>query len=174
MTHLGILIALALSTALPRPPSGVAVNETRTVPALPAAPRICFAYTGAGGNLLVEGTRIRQAAASPTATWETEAERLAYVYAKRARELVATSAPESDPHGCKLLSPSVSMDALSLLVEEAEAGRAAATDSQGRFSPAIAILYSGAPCGVHCGLGMITVSLPGGQKPLVEVLWWQA
>jgi hypothetical protein len=66
------------------------------------------------------------------------------------------------------------MDALSLLVEEAEAGRAAATDNGGRFSRALAIRYSGKPCGPGCGLGMITISRRGSKRPLAEVIWWQA
>jgi hypothetical protein len=66
------------------------------------------------------------------------------------------------------------MDGLTLLLEEAEPGRAAAEGAKGVLAPALAIRYHGTRCGPLCGMGMITVSLPGGKRPLLEVMWWQA
>ncbi len=123
--------------------------------------------------MLVEGGPILKAASLRPRKWQTEPERVAYVYSMRARELISASVPGLGPYGCRLISQSVSMDALWLLVQEAEAGKAAAFNANGAVASAIVVRYLGKPCGALCGIGMITLWLPGAKKPLLEVMWWQ-
>ncbi len=174
MTHLGLLLSFTLATVLPRPPSGVQIDETRTVSTVRGTPKACFAFSGEGGSLLVEGGPILKAASLRPRKWQTEPERVAYIYSMRARELISGSAPGLGPYGCRLISPSVSMDALTLLVQEAEAGRAAALNAKKSFASAILVRYAAETCGALCGMGMITLWLPGAKKPLLAVMWWQS
>lgn len=174
MTHPIVTVLFAVAALVsPRPPGGVDVDERRVVPALARAPAKCFSYSSAGGSLIVDAPIVESARSAPR-MWQNEQERATYVHALRSRELVAHASLGKDAFGCSAVSPGVGMSALQLMVDEAEAGRAAIVSRARTFSPRLSIHYIGKRCGPMCGIGIIKVGLPGTPESVVEVVWWQA
>ncbi|MFD0739928.1 hypothetical protein ACFQZQ_11645 [Lysobacter koreensis] len=173
MFYIAIPIMLALATAGPRPPRGVEVDDVRMVSALSQTPQDCLSYTRDGASILFEGRRISNAAQQTRKMWSSEAERTANLFAFRARQLVQAASRSPDRFGCRAVNASVDINALFVLLEEIEAGRAAVVSEDGQFQPKLAIHYVGSPCGNLCGIGTISVSLPDSGTSLLSLLWWQ-
>jgi hypothetical protein len=157
-----------------RPPSGVTIDETRIVALLAVPPSRCVSFETQGVMVILDQTEIvRQAAFSLDRDWKTEAERMAFINARRAQELLKSLGDEKDGAGCRPLKLEGSSESLYLIGNALEAGHAyIAAPSAERRVESIRVRYLGFRSGPTFGRGEIIFTLPQAAQPFLVVSWW--
>lgn len=157
-----------------RPPSGISIDETRTVALLAIPPSRCVSFQTQGVTVLLDQAEIeRQAAFSLNRDWKTEAERMAFINARRAEELLKSLGDEKDGSGCRPLKLEGSSESLYLIGNALEGGHAyIAAPSAERRVESIRVRYLGFRSGPTFGRGDLLFYLPQAAQPFLVVSWW--
>lgn len=157
-----------------RPPSGVSIDDTRTVALFASPPARCVSFQTQGVTVLLDQAEIeRQAAFSLGRDWKTEAERMAFITARRAQELLKSLSDERDGAGCRPLKMIDRTESVYLIGNALESGHAYVAMPAAKGSvPSIRVRYLGVRSGPTFGRGEIMFYLPQATQPFLVVSWW--
>jgi hypothetical protein len=157
-----------------RPPSGITIDETRTVSLPSDLPARCVSLETGGATVVLDRDDIESAAAFSASTkWKSEEERLAFIAGSRAREMLAHLTDSKDATGCFRLSPLGNSEAIYLVGQLIENGKVAIYIGQhNTLLKSIQVRYSGFRGGLTFGRGEISFSIGTGTRPFFVMNWW--
>jgi hypothetical protein len=174
-----LLLALAVNANVSsaqqnRPPSGITIDETRTVSLRPELPTRCVSLESSGVTVVMDRDHIESAATFPDdIKWKTEEERLALIAGNRAREVLARLTDSKDSAGCLKLSPLGSSEANYLVGHLIENGSVAIYFGQHEtLLKTIQVRYRGFRGSPTLGRGEISFSIGNEYRPFFVMNWW--
>ncbi|MBT9507827.1 MAG: hypothetical protein IV109_14645 [Rhodoferax sp.] len=168
-------MSFSLNAESVRPPTGVDINETYTVPLRTELPSSCILLPLNGVEVILARKELVRIVDAKPSSWNSESERLALIAGNRAASILESAAPANTHTDCVQLRQPLKDDSLYLIINLLEKGTAAVRNLRtGQLVSAVEVRYVGVRCGPTCGNGAILVYLPQHNGPFLSVAWWSS
>lgn len=156
-----------------RPPSGVQVDEQRSVTMLATMPAPCASVVTGNAVFYLSTQRLTALADQKPAPVAAGQDSVPDIGATRAAKLLTKLTGPKDEHGCVTLQGAIDEGDKYTLLDEVERGVAhARTAAGGAPIATVSVHYLTEHCGTRCGWGNIHVRLPEHDADELTLGWW--
>lgn len=156
-----------------RPKPGVTIDETRTVRVSQSQPSSCVSIALDGATVILDKAALELLAVSRPKSWTNEVERVALIAGQRAERLLTAASKDRDSIGCNSVTSDTEIE--QLILTELEQGNLAVRDAtSNRVVDVVHVRFLGDRSSQTNGRGYIMVSLPGADRPFLNLSWWVA